>query len=285
MSKLTNKLNLPQPIVDAVRNDGYTKGLADISVTELLKPPMLRALEIKHAEELEEDVSDRIFSLLGQTIHGILERSETEGIAERRLSILVNGWQVSGGMDRFVATNGLLQDYKLTTIYKTKDGKIPEEWAKQLNIYAEMLRQNGEEVKKLEIICIYRDWSKSAAEREDNYPRQQVELIEIPLIDSKEVVKFIEERVNLHQQAAKGTYEPCTQEERWAKDDQYAVMKTGRKTAVKLHFSELHATLHAEELGNGHTVEKRPSKSTRCESYCQVKNFCNYYQTHLKEKK
>lgn len=297
--KLTNKLNLPQPIVDAVKNDGYTKGSADISVTELLKPPMLRALEIEHAEEIEEDVSDRIFSLLGQTVHGILERAENTGIAERRLSIDVNGWKVSGGMDRFVERDGLLQDYKLTTIYKTKDGQIPEEWVKQLNIYAEMLRQNGDKVEKLEVVAIYRDWSKGKSEREYNYPKAQVEVIALPLISSEEVVSFIKERVELHQAAAKGTYEPCTQEERWAKDDEWAVVKEGRKSAIKLHFSELHAQMHADELngfkegksktdfpistvGAKHSVVKRPGKSTRCDNYCAVKNFCKYYQTYLK---
>ena len=282
--RLTNKQKLPQPLVDAVKNDGYTKGNADISVTELLKPPMQRALEIKHEAELEEDVSDRIFSLLGQTIHSILERSETEGIAERRLSIKINGWTVSGGMDRFVSRDGLLQDYKLTTVYKTKDKNIPEEWCKQLNIYAEMLRENGDEVKKLEVVCIYRDWSKGAAERDNEYPQRQVEVIEIPLIEPKEVRAFIEERVKLHQEAAKGNYEPCTKEERWAKDDQWAVMREGRKTAIKLHFSELHANLHKDELGKGHFVEKRPGKSTKCESYCPVKKQCEYYNKFLKQK-
>src|SRR3954463_10849323 len=37
--KLTNRLGLPEPIVAAVANDGYSRGDADISVTSLLKPP------------------------------------------------------------------------------------------------------------------------------------------------------------------------------------------------------------------------------------------------------
>ena len=41
---LTNKHNLPEAIVAAIMNDSYTKGDADISVTELLSPPQLRAL-------------------------------------------------------------------------------------------------------------------------------------------------------------------------------------------------------------------------------------------------
>jgi len=60
--KLTNNLRLPDPMVRAVGNDSYTKGDADISVTELLTPPQLRALRIKHHDEIVEDVSDRIWS-------------------------------------------------------------------------------------------------------------------------------------------------------------------------------------------------------------------------------
>lgn len=280
--KLTNRLGLPQPIVDAVKNDGYTRGDADISVTELLDPPMLRALKVKHEEELEEDVSDRIFSLLGQTMHGILERSETTGIAERRLSINVEGWNVSGGMDRYVSKSGLLQDYKLTTIWKTKGKKIPEEWAKQLNIYAEMLRQNGDAVNKLEIVAIYRDWSKAQAEREADYPQQQVEVIDIPLIESDVVMSFITERVRLHQEASKGNYSPCTKEERWEKDEKYAVMKGGQKRAVKL-FDNQQEAINFVGWTKNYTIEHRSGTSVRCENYCAVKNFCKYYQENIKK--
>ena len=48
--KLTNNHNLPEAIVAAIMNDSYTKGDADISVTELLTPPQLRHLKLKHYE-------------------------------------------------------------------------------------------------------------------------------------------------------------------------------------------------------------------------------------------
>lgn len=288
--KLTNKLNLPQPLVDAVKNDGYTKSGADISVTELLLPPMLRALQVKHEEELEEDVSDRIFSLLGQVVHGVLERAEKTGIAERRLSVEVNGWKISGGMDRYDSKNGLLQDYKLTTIYKTKGGKLPEEWVKQLNIYAEILRQNNEEVKQLEIVAIYRDWSKGAAEREADYPKRQVEIIEVPLIDSKEVVQYIEDRVKVHQAASRATniekeVEPCTPEERWERGECWAIVKIGQKKASKLCYSKEEADMYLDNYGSQYELQHRPGISTRCKDYCSVAKFCKFYQNKLKGEK
>ena len=71
--RITNNLGLPQPIVDAVSNDDYTRGIANISATGLLAPPRQAALLEAHGADLEEDASDRIFSLFGKAIHGILE--------------------------------------------------------------------------------------------------------------------------------------------------------------------------------------------------------------------
>src|SRR3990167_5596923 len=48
--KLTNKQGLPQPLVEAVRNDSYGRGDADISVTQLLAPPRKVALIHEHAD-------------------------------------------------------------------------------------------------------------------------------------------------------------------------------------------------------------------------------------------
>lgn len=93
-------MNLPQPIVDAVANDDYSRGNSDISVTQLISPPRMTALVREHWDTLEEDVSDRIFSLFGKAVHTILERAERVAIAEQRLYMKVGDWTVSGAMDR-----------------------------------------------------------------------------------------------------------------------------------------------------------------------------------------
>ena len=83
---LTNKMNLPLAIKRAVENDPYDPSGSDISTTRLIAPPLIRYLEIKHKDEIEEDVSDRIWSLIGQSVHHIIERAETEkDLSEIRL--------------------------------------------------------------------------------------------------------------------------------------------------------------------------------------------------------
>ena len=79
--KITNHFNLPQPLVDSVKSDEwYEKGDCDISVTQLIGPPQIRLLSEKHKDELEQDVTDRIFMLFGSAVHNILEKANTDGI-------------------------------------------------------------------------------------------------------------------------------------------------------------------------------------------------------------
>jgi len=274
--KLTNKLGLPQPIVDAVKNDSYDgpkPGGKVISATALLRPPRLQALEAMYWDQLEEDASERIWSLMGQVCHGILERADTTGVAERRLEIEVEGWTVSGQMDRY--HDGLLQDYKVVTAYKLKGGEIPREYVEQANIYAVLLRRHGFPVTKAEIVGILRDWSKMEARREPSYPQRQVVLLNAPLWLEKDAEKFVRDRVILHQQA-RVTLPECSTEERWAKPSVYAVMKTGRKTAVKLCETEAEAKIHC--VAADYFVVKRSTVNTRCENYCSVSEFCSQFQ-------
>ena len=276
--KITNRLGLPQPLVDAVRNDGYTTNGADISVTTLLKPPRMVALEKQHEAELEEDASDRIWSLMGQVVHGILERADKTGVAERRLSIQVEGWTISGAMDRYI--DGTLQDYKTVTSYKFKDGGVPIEYEQQLNIYAEILRQHGHPVNRAEIVGILRDWSKLEARRDPSYPQSQVVVRQVPLWSTEKAQKFIRERVILHQQA-RISLPLCTEEEQWARPTKYAVMKNGGVRALKLHDTIGEAEFHARQDSN-YRVEKRPGEKLRCQSYCPVSRFCTQFQEEMK---
>jgi hypothetical protein len=75
MKKLSNRLNLPEPLVRAIANDSYNSGTSDFTATGLIKPSQMIALEKKHANEITEDASDLIYSLQGQSIHTILERA------------------------------------------------------------------------------------------------------------------------------------------------------------------------------------------------------------------
>ena len=75
---------------------------------------------------------------------------------------------------------------------------------------------------------------------------------------------------------------PCLPEERWADPDKYAVMKEGRKTAVRVFDNEENAKLLLKELDEKHFIEHRPAVSRKCADYCLCKDFCNFYQQEIK---
>ncbi len=277
--KITNHFNLPQPLVDSVKSDEwYDKGDTDISVTQLIGPPQIRLLTKEYENQIEQDVTDRIFMLFGSAVHNILEKANTDGyINERRFVSVVDGVKVGGQVDLIHKKDGILYDYKTTSawslIYEV-NGK--PEWEQQTNCYAWLAEQEGVEINEIKIVCIIKDWSKTQARNKADYPKQPVVTLNIPKWDKKKAETYINSRVMLHKTAEEtGIHPPCSTKERWARDTKIAVMKPGRKTALKLF--DVTQTQQAYEMcqktPSGY-IEHRIGKSVRCEDYCSVSKFC-----------
>ena len=266
MPTVTNIHGLPEALVRAVVNDPYTGG-GDISVTKLIDAPQVRVLAKRHADALTVDVSERIWTLLGQGVHTVLERAalRAEGmVAETRLYAEIGGWTLSGQFDVMALETGILSDYKVTTVYKLQN---TDKWTQQLNILRWLAHQNGDAVKALEIIAILRDWKKGEAERAESYPQQPIVRVPIPMWDLEETEEFILERVMLHREA-EAEMVPCTDEDRWYSGTVYALMKDGGKRAVKLQSEPF------EDIPDGHYQQERVGEYRRCQSYCEVRDFC-----------
>jgi len=295
--RITNERNLPYALVKAVKNDSYNMGSADKSVTGLLQPPRQSALRELHADEVTEDASDRVYALLGQLAHLLLERAgeqDRNSLTEERLYTDVGGWRISGQTDTITLTPDqegyTISDYKLCTVWKFKRDKfdpdtpvMPEEYEQQLNMYAHLLRANGFQVDALKIVAMYRDWSIREAGRDKSYPQNVAETHDVELWSEERAKGFMEERVRLHQ-AAENDLPECSDLERWAKPAKYA-LKTNAKNvrARKLFDSEEAAFEWAEDPSNkmkvGWVVEYRPGENVRCENYCNVQQFCSQWQS------
>ena len=284
---LTNLHNLPAPLVAAIANDSYQPGTqrADISTTRLIAPPQMVELERRHRDEITEDASDRIWSLLGQSVHTILERAgeQFDSLTESRLYMEVGGWVLSGQLDSYtLAPGSLLTDWKVCSTWSVILGDKPE-WTQQLNVLAALLRANGHAPSKLQVVAFLRDWQASRALREPDYPQSQVAVIDVPLWTPEDAEAFIIERVRLHQQARRGNMLACTDEERWMRGEKWAVMKGTNKRAVKLFDAPTFADMTVKQLEdrdkiagkrNAYRVEHRPGTYTRCERYCRAAPFC-----------
>src|SRR3990172_1728758 len=101
--KITNRYQLPEPIVRAVSYDAHGPRNGDITVTELVKPPQMLQLERIHDHELEEDASDRVKMMIGTAVHEYLMRfaKGADVLSEERLATEVAGWSVTGRFDVF----------------------------------------------------------------------------------------------------------------------------------------------------------------------------------------
>lgn len=275
---LTNNQNLPEPIFNAIvkQQEKYAASHdrpSDISATSLIDSPQVVELRRKHAEEMNEDASDMIWSLLGSTVHDILESATDSAHAENRLYAEYEGWTVSGQYDYF--KDGFLADYKICSVWEAMDG-LKASRAEQLNVLKRLLNHNGETVNELAVVSIYRDWSRPRAEREENYPKQQVQVHPVAMWDDEYTDEFISSRIKAHQAVRSGGEGFCSAEDRWARPDVWAVMKAGRKRALKLHDNEASANQHANVV-DGY-VEFREGESVRCQMYCSVSDRCPQFK-------
>jgi hypothetical protein len=268
--EITNNYNLPEQIVRAVTFSTRPPQDCVISVTELIGPAWIRYLRRKHWQELSEDASERLWALLGQSVHYVVEQHELDNsIAEERLTAEFDGYTITGQADNYNGDSHSVEDWKVTSVWSFMNG-IKSEWEAQLNIYAWLWRKNGFQVVGLNINAILRDWQAGRANG-DGYPEIPFVVVPVSVWPNEKVEAYIRGRLEAHAAPA-----PCTPDEKWQNGDVWAVMKEGRKSAVKLHDSEEIANRHAAELGAKHTVVKRPGECTRCKSYCPVRALCEF---------
>ncbi len=269
---LTNKLGLPEPFVKAVNrlNPPRDPKSGIISVTTLIRPPQMVALERKHWHEIEEDVSDRVWTMGGALSHLVLEAAahgmalETEG----EIVLETGKTKVVGHYDLYLEDSATLWDYKRTSAWSVLRG-AKLDWEQQLNLYRLGLEALDKLVEHLKLMCELRDWSRSRVS--GDYPKTPVIAIDVPLWSLGRAEAFLEERVALH---TAETPRPCTDEERWYSGTSYAVMKKGRKSALRVLDTEVEAKQWMVQQGKGEHIEKRPGEYRRCENYCPVAAFC-----------
>lgn len=296
--RITNKHGLPKPFVNLFHKQVYSKGHARMSVTELINSPRIVALKGKHGDEIEEDISDRFWALMGTNIHRILEEgADDEHLTEERLFHEVEGWVVSGGID--VQRNhdrGVdLIDWKFTSAYAVMSAK--PEWEQQLNCYAWLLRKaKQQEPNKLFICAIVRDWDKNRAgyEASKGYPHKPVVMLPIRKWKDEDADLFIRTRIRMHKGAGRalewGDGLPlCTDEDRWIRGTSYAALRVRKdggegagagaerpRRATKVFQSRDKAESFAAERGL--EVVERKGEPIRCvNNYCGVARWCDQF--------
>tara|TARA_R110002020_G_scaffold185640_2_gene383354 strand:+ start:1123 stop:2004 length:882 start_codon:yes stop_codon:yes gene_type:complete len=290
--KLTNIYGLPAALERFEEKNSYSKGDADYSVTQLIDSPQISKLKQVHDDEISEDISDRVLSLLGTATHVVLEAGAgPEDIVEKRFYQLVDGCRISGAVDLLTPsgvdpTSGeisySLRDYKTvsgTAMAINPKGK--SEWIKQLNIYSWLATLNGYKISDIGVVAIVRDWRRSLVRRNANFPKQGVVNVPLPLWPHEQQRQFIEKCVAEHNAE---TPRECSNEERWMGKNQFAVHEYRvdgglKKNATRLFGSATDAEGFILEKGKTAEVVCREGTPTRCiDNYCRVAQFCDQFK-------
>ena len=258
------------------------------SATALLKGIREVILERRHGDEIEQDVSDMIWMLFGTAVHSILE-NQAEGATELKetyVEMPIGDYKVSGRFDLYDAATQTITDYKTCSVWKVVH-KDFEDWKKQLLIYAAIMNYTGFPVKHGQIVAMMKDHSKSKAKFDPTYPQFPVLQIRFNFSDTdfEQINAFIRDRLKQIATAEKLPDDElpiCTPEERFNSGDKFAVMKKGRKTALKVCGSADEANKYLDTRG-GDSVEYRPGEDKKCKDYCAACEFCNYYHEYVKE--
>lgn len=300
---ITNEFNLPQPFVDAATSNHKYKPNR-YSVTEVLGGTCEAVLKRRHAGEATDDVSDRLWAILGTAVHKVLETAQSapEQHQEQWICVPVTvptadgkkTYQLSGIFDLFDESTGTVTDWKVTSTWTVTFGDF-EKWRRQVLAYCWMLRQKGYDAHRGQIVAMLRDHSQRKARTERDYPRHPVFVKEWDFTDDdfeqigKEITWWFK-AVSIAEGVPDEQLDVCSPEKRWHKPDKWAVMRSGQKRAVKLFDSEQDAEDCMEELSERPTkakltysVEFRQGEDTRCQSYCSVAQFCPYGRKFLQE--
>ena len=283
--QITNKLNLPMAFVHAVTTARHNAA-GCFSATTLNKGTKEIVLTDRHWDKITVDAAEQVWATFGTAVHALLESEKDNNFHEERFKVAVSNSFVTGQVDSYDMERGIVNDWKTASVWKVQF-KDFSDWKAQGLTYAWLLSKSGLEVNKCRFVALLKDHSKTKARNDKEYPQSPVFVYEFDV--TADDLAATEWRIMSKVQEIEAAYklgdddiQPCSAEERWADNDKFAVMKNGRKTAVKLFDNQLDADAYAGELGNAYYVEKRPAISRKCEDYCACCEFCSYWKSQHK---
>lgn len=281
---ITNTKNLPEAFVSMASGE-FNMPDNVYRVTQVIGALRAAILQRRHGDEITVDVEDMVWLLFGSAMHNIMEKQQIadDELREERLQVTFGDHILTGKFDSYRHDTQTVIDYKSCSVWKIIH-KDFDDWRRQLLVYAYMLNKNGFPCTRGEVVAIMKDHSKTKAKREKDYPNSPVYRKRFAFTDSdfSEIEQFLNDRFALIRQIENLSDEElplCTPEERFNSGDKYAVMKQGRKSAVRVLDSDEAALEYIADKGldGKHYVERRPGKDVKCEDYCFAAPFCDYY--------
>ena len=181
----------------------------------------------------------------------------------------MHGVTVSGQLDFW--ENQTLFDYKST---RGVQEKMKDDHYKQVNMNAYLASLNGIQTQNVGVVYIQMDWSYMQSTLNPLYPQSPFKIFVHPY-DEQLAIDTLDRAIPEHIAALDGKPRPCTREEKWQKDDTYALMKPGAKRASKVCDTRREAE---ENLKPGQFIQERPGARTFCEMFCGYSHVCGQFK-------
>ena len=320
--KFTNENNIPLPLAVWLLNDeyDYINDKDYISVTGLMRP--LRQIILGKMEGAKNDTMD-INSLLaakvGTALHDSIEKAWNRPLDRPLMAlgyqhmigkILINptpeeaaanpdkalvymeqrrirefmGFKIGGKFD--LVMDGVVNDYKSTSVYSYIYGSRDEEHALQGSLYRWL---NPDIIFGDYIIInyIFTDWQASMAKRDPSYPQSRSISKSIPLLSLEQTEQYIKNKLTSiirETGLPQSKVSKCNREELWMGDDKFKYYADPAKTSgrsTKNFTSLLEANTHLREKGKGIVITEKATPK-RCD-YCPVSEFCTQREEMLND--
>ena len=276
---ITNDYKLPDSLFKALSKERRPPVPKRISATDLIDAPLQRVLKMKYLSEISEDASTRLWSLLGQAVHYIVEKQGGEFAEIKKEYQHPSGATLVTIGDYY--KDNILIDWKITSTFSFVLGE-KQAWNKQLHVVKYIYAKHGMKVDEMYVYAILRDWMQSKV-YDEGYPEIPFQQVKIKIWSDEELDTYIDTQVQAHLDAEKLIDTPelipvCTEEERWTRPTTYAVTKKDAKRATRVLPTQEEAEKYIKDnrLANV-TIEERQGKNVKCESYCSIASFCPFF--------
>lgn len=322
---VTNNNDVSLPMAVWLLHDEYDYQNDEnyISVTRLMRP--LRHLVLPHripaAQKVQPDVSDYIASSLGKAIHDSIEKAWKVGYqqslkmlgypddvieririnptepeegtipiyleqrAKRQITVSGRMYTVGGKYD--MVAEGIVQDYKSTSVYAWMLGGKDDDYRLQGSLYRWL---NPEKITEdfIRINFLFTDWSGADAKSNPKYPPQRVAYKDVPLLSLEETEAFVVWKLSQIQKywnTPEKDLPECTEEELWRSSPKFKYYTDPTKTGGRAYRSydtlaEANSFWKVDRGGKGIVITV-PGEVKRC-SYCESFNVCSQKDRYIK---
>ena len=315
---IANNKNIPFVLQVWLAADNYDYQVGDkyLSATTLLRSPRQIILERRvDTSGLVADIEDSIARTMGNAIHEGIESAWMHNLPqslkvlgqesikdmftvnpkpeedltnkipiyiEQRTSKEIDGFTIGGKFD-FVA-DGVLHDFKTTSVYSYIHGDRVKEYKLQGSIYRWL---NQDKIKNdfIRICYIFTDWSKAEASRNPEYPQCRCLAKEYELLSVADTEQWIKNKLAVlskYWDAPDSEIPECTDEELWLTPTQYKYYTNPENTRATKNFDVYGDAIAFQRSKGKGVVITVPGAPQHC-AYCSAAPICQQRKRICKE--